>query len=71
MYGLRQVDTAACVIIAEYYTGLQGEEINKIDVGVTTKHWKRSTNHVEYLHVPLMLSGKFKKQTGRNFFVSL
>ena len=70
VYGLRQIATTACVIIAEYYTGLRGEAINKIDIGVTLtmKHWKGSINHVEYPHVPLLLPGKFKKQTGLKWF---
>ena len=62
------VATAACVIIAGYFGGLQGKEINKIDLSVTQRYWKGSTQHVEYSQVPLMLSRKFKKQKGLKLF---
>ena len=68
VFTLHRVVTAACVIIARYFGGLRGEEINKVDLSVTRKHWKGSTGHVEHAYIPLMLSGKFKKQKGRNLF---
>ena len=60
-FALHQVGMTACIIISSYYGGLQVEGINKIDVGVTRKHWNGAMDHPEYSHVPLMLTGKFKK----------
>ena len=40
VFALWRVATAACVIIAGYFKGLQGEEINKVDLSVTQKHWE-------------------------------
>ena len=51
LYGLCLVATAVCVIITGYFRGLQGEEINKIDVSATRKYWEGSTKHVKYPHV--------------------
>ena len=67
-FTLHWVATASCVIIVGYFGGLQGEEINKIDLSVTQKHWKGATQHVEYPHEPLILSGMFKKQMGLKLF---
>ena len=68
VFALRRVAMAACVMIAGYFGGLQGEEINKVDLSVTRKHWKGATGQVEHAHVPLMLLGKFKKQKGIKLF---
>ena len=67
-FALRRVATAACIIISGYYGGLRGEEINKVDVGATRKHWKGAIAHPKHPHVPLILSGKFKKQTSLKVF---
>ena len=69
-FALQRVATAACVIIAGYFGGLQGEEINKVDLTVMRKHWQGATQHVQHPHVPLMLSGKFKKQKGLKLSVN-
>ena len=65
---LWRVATAACVIIAGYFGGLWGEEINKVDLSVTWKHWEGATKRVERPHVPLILLEKFKKQKGLTLF---
>ena len=67
-FALRRVATAACLILAGYFGGLRGEEINTVDLGVTRKHWDEATKHVGHPHVPLMLTGKFKKQKGLKLF---
>ena len=56
------------MILAGYFGGLRGEEINKVDLGVTRKHWEEATRHVCHPHVPLMLTGKLKKQKGLKLF---
>ena len=38
VFTLRRVAMAACVIIAGYFGGLPGEEINKVDLSVTRKY---------------------------------
>ena len=56
------------MIRAGYFGGLRGKEIKKVDLGVTRKHWGEATKHVGHPHVPLMLTGKFKKQKGLKIF---
>ena len=68
VFALRRVATAACVILAGYFGGLRGDEINRVDLGVTRKHWEEATRHVGHPNVPLMLTGKFKKQKGLKLF---
>ena len=56
------------MILAGYFGGLWGEGINKVDLGVTRKHWDKATKHIAHPPVPLMLTGKFKKQKGLKLF---
>ena len=64
---LRAVLTAT-MMIAGWFAALRGEEIVRIDVGQMRDHWLESMNHTEEPRVPLMLSGRFKREIGEKVF---
>lgn len=68
MIGLNKVVLTASMIIASFFAALRGEEVVRIDVGSMRKYWKESTNSNEHPHVPLMLAGRFKGETGDKVF---
>ena len=51
-----------------YFASLQGEEIAKVDLGAINKYRDKAMNHMNHKHVPLMMSGTFKKETGIKYF---
>ena len=57
----------AIILIAGFFGALRGEEIVRIDIGKIREHWVESVNH-EYRHVPMMLSGRFKREVGEKSF---
>ena len=67
-YRLKQTATTGCILIAGYFGGLRGEEINKVDAGGMTKHLEESVGNANHPHVSLMLSGTFKKEVGIKLF---
>ena len=58
----------AIMMLAGWFAALRGEEIVRIDVGHMRKHWMESTMHEEAPHIPLMLSGRFKREVGEKVF---
>ena len=58
------ISKSACIIFSGYYGCLRGEEIGKSDLGAMRKYWKEAMEHLEYRHVPLILAGRFKGETG-------
>ena len=58
----------ACLIIAGFFAALRGEEIVRIDAGSMIHHWDESFHYLEAPHVPLMLVGRFKNETGEKVF---
>jgi len=61
------VATTACILIAGYHGGLRGEEINRVHAGGMLYYWKEATEG-RNVHIPLMLSGRFKKEVGEKYF---
>jgi hypothetical protein len=41
----------------------------RIDIGVMRKHWKEALAHPEEPHVPLGMSGRFKRQVGEKMYI--
>ena len=64
----KRTATTACILVAGYFASLRGEEIAKVDLGAMNKYWDEAMNHPKHKHVPLMMSGTFKKETGIKYF---
>ena len=67
-FELKQTATITCILFAVYFVSLHGKEINKVDLGAMNKYWDKSTTHMNHQHVPLMMSGTFKKETEIKYF---
>lgn len=68
MDGQKQTCLTAIMIICGFCAGLRGEEMVRADLGAIRKHWEESTSFPRAPHVPLMLAGRFKKETGEKLF---
>ena len=67
--GRKKVALVACILLAGFYGGLRGEEINRVDFGGMKKYWAEGmTCSTDRKHVPLVLSGRFKGEVGLKFF---
>jgi hypothetical protein len=66
-FGQKKTATTACILISGYYAALRGEEINWVDLGGMLKYWDEATNHVQHKQIPLILAGRFKRETGTKF----
>lgn len=62
------VGITACVIISGFFAALRGEEIVRVDLGSMFQHWDESASYPGAPHVPLMLSGRFKREIGEKLF---
>jgi hypothetical protein len=49
--------------------GMRGEEIIRIHTGIIRKHWSDALSHPDKPHVPLGMSGRFKRQVGVKVYV--
>jgi hypothetical protein len=67
LIGWDMVLSTACILIAGYHRGLRGEEINQVHAGGMLYYWKETTEGKD-VHIPLMLSGRFKKEVGEKYF---
>ena len=65
--GMERAALTAVMVIAGFFGGLRGEEITRIDIGLIRKHWEEAIT-AEDKHVPMMLNGRFKKETGEKVF---
>jgi hypothetical protein len=59
---------SAVMLLAGWFAALRGEEIIRVDVGQMRLHWIESTSHEDAPHIPLMLSGRFKREVGEKLF---
>ena len=66
--GQVQSGLTACVMIAGFFAALRGEEIVRVDAGAMISHWDESVGYGGAPHVPLMLVGRFKSETGEKVF---
>lgn len=66
--GQKQTCLTAITLIAGFFAGLRGEEIVRTDLGAIRKHWHEAIEYPRASHVPLMLAGRFKKETGEKLF---
>ena len=67
--GQKKTSLVACILLAGFYGGLRGEEINRVDFGGMNKYWAEGmSSNNERKHVPLTLSGSFKQKVGLKFF---
>jgi hypothetical protein len=67
LIGRDMVLSTACILIAGYHGDLRGEEINRVYAGGMLYYWKEATEGKD-VHIPLMLSGRFKKEVGEKYF---
>lgn len=67
-YSKLSISRAACIIITGYYGGLRGEEIGKAYLGAIRYFWNEGISHPDHPHVPLILAGSFKGETGIKLF---
>ena len=67
-YNMKCISTTACIVLAGYFVSLWGEEINCVDLGAMIRYWDKATTHEKHPLVALMLSGRFKAETGVKFF---
>mmetsp|Transcript_25276 Transcript_25276/g.62236 ORF Transcript_25276/g.62236 Transcript_25276/m.62236 type:complete len:350 (-) Transcript_25276:812-1861(-) len=65
--GMEPIVLSATILIGGFFGGLRGEEITRIDLGLTRRHWEEAINS-PHPHVPMMLQGRFKKETGTKVF---
>jgi hypothetical protein len=56
------------MLIAVFFAALRGEEIVRVDVGAMRKHWAEAVAWKGAEHIPLMLAGRFKQETGEKLF---
>ena len=66
--GQLQTCLTAIIFIAGFFAALRGEEIVRVDLGAMHKHWDEAVNFRNAPHVALMLSGRFKRETGEKLF---
>ena len=66
--GKSKTALVATMLLAGWFAALRGEEIVRVDVGQMRKHWMESTMHDEAPHIPLMLTGRFKREVGEKVF---
>ena len=65
--GMQRASLSAIIVIAGFFGGLRGEEITRMDLGLIRKYWEEATQS-DCPHVPMMLQGRFKKETGDKVF---
>mmetsp|Transcript_20229 Transcript_20229/g.56232 ORF Transcript_20229/g.56232 Transcript_20229/m.56232 type:complete len:98 (-) Transcript_20229:400-693(-) len=59
----------ACMLLTGFYGALRGEEICRVNIGGIMKYWEEGTTAPgNKQHVPLVLAGTFKRETGLKFF---
>jgi hypothetical protein len=58
----------AVSLVGGFAAGLRGEEIARMDLRAIRKHWNESMEHPDAPHVPLMLAGWFKRESGEKLF---
>mmetsp|Transcript_22807 Transcript_22807/g.34549 ORF Transcript_22807/g.34549 Transcript_22807/m.34549 type:complete len:105 (+) Transcript_22807:1448-1762(+) len=56
------------IFISGFFAALRGKEIVRVDLGTIKKHWDESVNFLWVPRVPLMLLGRFKRETGKKLF---
>ena len=67
--GQKKASVVACILLAGFYGGLRGEEINRVDYGGIQKYWiEGMTGPKGRKHMPLVLTGTFKQKIGLKFF---
>ena len=67
--GRKKVSVTACILLAGFFGGLRGEEVNRVDLGGMRQYWKEGVAAAgNKRHVPLVLAGTFKGETGLKFF---
>ena len=66
--GMESVVLTAVMLIAGFFGGLRGEEVTRMDIGLIRKYWNEATSAEDSPHVPMMLQGRFKKETGDKVF---
>ena len=62
-HGRLTASLSAVVFVAGFFGALRGEELVRIDFSFIRKHWAESVSN-DIMHVPLMLSGRFKREVG-------
>ena len=67
LLGMQRVVLTAVMLIAGFFGGLRGEEITRMDLGLIRKHWEEAI-YSDQPHVPMMLQGRFKRETGQKIF---
>jgi hypothetical protein len=67
-HGLQKAGLTAIVLISGFFAALRGEEIVRIDIGSMRHHWTEAMGCADGKHVPLMLAGRFKRETGEKLF---
>jgi hypothetical protein len=50
------------MLISGFFAALRGEEIVRADLGAIRKHWDEAVAWKDADHVPLMLTGRFKRE---------
>jgi hypothetical protein len=59
------------MVITGCFAALRGEEIVRIDVGSMREHWEEAMGYKDGKHVPLMMAGRFKRETREKLFCEL
>ena len=63
-----KISMTGFMLCAGYLGGFRGEEITQISLGGIRKYWFEGTNHPIAPHVPMILSGRFKRETEEKFY---
>jgi hypothetical protein len=66
--GRLKAGNVACMLVTGFFAALRGEEIVRADVGAIRKYWDEAIRWPGAQHVPLMLAGRFKRETGEKLF---
>jgi hypothetical protein len=66
--GRLKTENLTCMLITGVFAALRGEEIVRADVRAIRKYWDKAIGWPGAEHVPLMLAGRFKRETGEKLF---
>ena len=66
--GQRKTCLCAMTFVCGFFGALRGEEIVRLELGAIRKYWEEAVSFPDAPHVPMMLSGRFKRETGEKLF---
>jgi hypothetical protein len=66
--GRAKTAITSVMLLTGFFAALRGEEIVRADLGAIRKYWNEAVAWKDAEHIPLMLAGRFKRETGEKLF---